>query len=217
MQFPDSRIIVFCKAPVSGQVKTRLAKNIGESAAALVHQHLAQHCLRTVTNAQIAPVELWCTPNTHHDFFQQCDAKFGVVLKEQKGEELGERMDYAFSRTLPKVKNAVIIGTDCPAITSAYLSAAFLSMENDNAVIGPAEDGGYVLLGLTKHQPEIFKDISWGTSGVFSATMSRLDGRVEKLPTLWDVDYLDDLMRMRSSTQELQLSEAFSEYLGRFE
>lgn len=212
--YPDGRIMVFCKAPEPGRVKTRLAASIGDSAAAIVHERLALHCLNRLARAAIAPVELWCAPGVGHDFFHRCAAEFGLALKQQTGECLGQRMEQAFLNALSQSRNAVVVGTDCPALDSAYVRAAFAALEQQDAVLGPAEDGGYVLLGLRKPQPLLFSDMPWGTSQVLAKTRSRLTGKVKELSTLWDIDDVDDLRRLRDSADELLLEREFSEYLG---
>lgn len=217
MLFPDGRIMVFCKAPEPGKVKTRLAKTIGETAASTIHEYLALHCLKQLVDSGIAPVELWCAPNTSHDFFQRCKIELGVMLKTQQGDCLGERMGHAFSSVLPTCHSAIVVGTDCPAIDADYIASVFAELQNHDSVIGPAEDGGYVLLGLRKPQPQIFANISWGGSKVFEETVSRFKGDVKKAPMLWDVDHVADLIRLRNSTHELQLGKAFSEYLANLE
>lgn len=211
--YPDGRIMVFCKAPEPGHVKTRLAVSIGDAAAATVHEYLAWHCLQRLATAAVAPVELWCTPDAGHDFFRRCAAEFGLELKQQKGECLGQRMEQAFSDALSQSCYAIVVGTDCPTLDSAYMRAAFAALQQHDAVLGPAEDGGYVLLGLRRLQPPLFADMPWGTSQVLAKTRSRLTGRVKELSTLWDIDDVDDLGRLRDSADELLLERGFSEYL----
>ena len=217
MLFPDGRIMVFCKAPEPGKVKTRLANTIGETAAATIHEYLALHCLKHLVDSRIAPVELWCSPNISHDFFQGCKIELGVTLKTQQGDCLGERMEYAFSSVLPKCDYAIVVGTDCPAMNANYIASAFTELQNHDSVIGAAEDGGYVLLGLRKPQPQIFANISWGSSKVFEETVARFKGDVEKVPVLWDVDHVNDLIRLRNLADELELGKEFSEYLANLE
>ena len=213
MLYPDSRILVFCKAPVAGRVKTRLAETIGQAAAATIHEYLAWHCLKNLVNENIAPVELWCAPDTQHEFFHRCEKKLGVVLRAQQGKCLGERMENAINDALSQRQPSLIIGTDCPAITPLYLREAFLELDKHNTVLGPAEDGGYVLLGLHQPQPAIFSDMPWGSSQVFDETVSRLEGNVYQLATLWDVDRIDDLIRLRKASHELRLEKNFIDYL----
>lgn len=213
MEYPQSRILIFCKAPQPRKVKTRLASDIGEQAAAQVHEYLARHCLQQVVDYAIAPVELWCAPDTEHDFFRACHSELNIPLKQQVGDDLGQRMQHALSKTLSHRSNAVLIGTDCPMITAEYLRSAFAAIQQGTTVIGPAEDGGYVLLGTGKVQPRIFSDMPWGTSQVCVETIERITGEVTTLPPLWDVDYVADLRRLRDNAKSTKLDMQFQTYL----
>lgn len=217
MKFPQSRLLVFCKAPQPGKVKTRLAKDIGESAAATVHQYLAQHCLEQLVKFQIAPVELWCAPDTNHEFFQQCNKKLGIPLRGQVGDGLGQRMQHALKETLSQHSCVVIVGTDCPVFTEGFLHSAFAAASQTKTVIAPAEDGGYVLLGMSDLQHAIFSEMPWGTSQVFAKTVERLTGELEILKPLWDIDYVADLRRLRAAAGSLPLAEDFRSYLERLD
>jgi len=207
--------MVFCKAPEAGKVKTRLAVSVGEQVAATVHEYLAWHCLQKVVNANLAPIELWCSPTIDHPFFQRCKNEFGVSLKTQAGGDLGNRMLHAFADGLSNKPYAVVIGTDCPALDGQYLEASFAALEGGvDTVIGPAEDGGYVLLGLSRIQEPLFKDMPWGTSEVLLETLSRTTGNVKEMPLMWDVDRVEDLMRLRNEINALQMEAPFVDYLG---
>lgn len=224
MRYPQGRLMVFCKAPEPGKVKTRLAKslgvsgeNIGMSAdevAAKIHEYLALHCLEKLTKGSVAPVELWCSPDRNHPFFQHCKKTFNVELKEQGEGDLGERMSRAFDDATSENIASIVVGADCPALNVILLEQAFeLLHETQCSVIVPAEDGGYVLLGLPKNQPEIFMNIPWGSSRVHYETLLRIDGAVRELPKLWDIDRLEDLTRLLSESSKLGLSKDFIVFL----
>ncbi len=212
MQYPHARILVFCKAPQTGKVKTRLAKDIGETAAKAVHEYLAWHCLQQMSGFAVAPVELWCAPDMDHDFFNHCHTELGIPLKQQVGNDLGQRMQHAINETLRNHAPVVLIGTDCPALTADYLQSACVVASQNKTVIVPAEDGGYVLLGMNKLQPELFVDMPWGTSQVYAETVTRVTGEVETLRPLWDIDYITDLRRLYA-TGDIPLGEPFQTYL----
>ena len=220
MLYPQSRLMVFCKAPEAGEVKTRLAEYFedrgmdGKQVSARIHEHLALHCLRRITKDNAAPVQLWCSPNKNHPFFQKCKNEFNLELRNQGEGGLGERMSNAYDKTLQIHDHVIVIGTDCPMLNSSTIEQAFsLLNQNECSVIGSAEDGGYFLLGLSKAQPEIFNDISWGSSQVFAETIKRVSGRVHELSELWDVDRPEDLQRLLGEAGELELSDDFRNYL----
>lgn len=124
-----------------------------------------------------------------------------MELHNQPNGDLGRRMAFAFSKTLKRASSAILIGTDCPSLTQADLKeAAEILAQGFDAVIGPAEDGGYVLLGLRHYVPDLFSGISWGTNRVMEKTrlrLRRLKWRWHELPERWDVDRPEDLERLR--------------------
>jgi len=213
VQYPHARILVFCKAPRAGKVKTRLAKSIGETAAKEVHEYLAWHCLQQVLSFAIAPVELWCAPDTDHDFFRHCHTDLGIPLRQQKGDDLGQRMQHALSETLRNHMPVVLIGTDCPVLTADYLHSAFFAASQNKTVIAPAEDGGYVLLAVNELQSKLFTDMPWGTPQVYAETMARVAGETETLTPLWDIDYVEDLRRLCIAADDMPLDTKFRAYL----
>jgi len=183
-------IIVFAKAPVPGAAKTRLVPALGEWGAARLHARLVRHAVRTALAAGLGRVELHGT--RRHSFFET----LGVPFTLQRGDDLGERMYYALSRH----PGAILIGTDCPELTVADLRRARRLLQGGcDAVLAPAEDGGYALIGLRTVSAEIFRNIRWGTSSVYDETVKRLERyRWRALRTVWDVDRPEDLARLRS-------------------
>ncbi|MDH5218295.1 MAG: TIGR04282 family arsenosugar biosynthesis glycosyltransferase [Gammaproteobacteria bacterium] len=199
MNHPRRALIIFAKAPVPGYAKTRLIPELGEQGAADLHKAL---CLRTIKQS-ISPVEwdtlLWCAPDQQARFFQDIKKTHGLDLFDQPEGDLGQKMFNAFEQVLEKYDQAVIIGTDCPVMEAARVRQAFAALSDGfAAVINPAEDGGYVLLGLKKSQPIVFKDIKWGGADVYLHTMQHMDEArlsYKELEVLWDVDDADDLKR----------------------
>jgi hypothetical protein len=120
----------------------------------------------------------------------------------QRGADLGERMHRALSHALRRHRGAILIGADCPALRPADLRRAARRLAGGcEVVLGPAEDGGYVLIGARRVTPRLFEGIEWGTPGVYAATVRRLDAegyRWSALRALWDVDRPQDLERLRS-------------------
>lgn len=199
--FPAARLLVFAKAPTPGQVKTRLAGRLGFSGAAKLYQQLLRRTLRLARAARLCPVELWCAPDAHHGFFVACRREYGVRLRRQGAGDLGQRMERALHRTLAAGHPAVLIGGDCVSLSAADLRAALDLLDlGQPAVLGPAMDGGYVLIGLNRPCPGLFQGIAWGTASVLAATRRRLRRTHRawaELPPGWDVDTPDDLRRWR--------------------
>lgn len=201
MQYPNARIIVFAKAPVAGQCKTRLIPALGEQGAAELHGQLLHHTLRTSTDASLCPVELWCADNTSHPFMKACCEQYSVVVKQQQGNDLGERMHHAFRETLDTAPFAIIIGTDCPTRTKKDLSDALQALQcGVDCTLNPAEDGGYVAIGLSRLDKKLFSNISWGSASVYEETSQRLEAlgwSWKKLATHYDIDRPEDLERLK--------------------
>lgn len=197
MQFPNAVIVVFAKAPIAGEVKTRLIPVLGATTAAELHARLVRHTLATASHAGLCPVQLWCAPATEHPFFKQCEQDFGVTLHAQYGSDLGSRMRHAFDTALRQGKQAIIIGSDCPLLTARDLENTLTALNGGcDAVLGPAQDGGYVLLGLHRTSPVLFDNMPWGTSRVLALTRERLQQlqwRTHELSAHWDVDRPEDL------------------------
>jgi len=194
------RVIVFAKAPEPGRVKTRLIPTLGEAGAAALHRRLVMHSLRAAQEADLGPVELWCAPDTRHAFFAECERGFGVSLHSQCEGDLGARMRRALEEVLGRAERAILVGSDIPALSAQYLRDAERALSGArDVVIGPAEDGGYVLIGLKRSDPELFRDIPWGEPEVLAETRGRIAAlrwRCFELPALWDVDRPEDLERL---------------------
>jgi rSAM/selenodomain-associated transferase 1 len=194
-----ARIAVFAKAPVPGAVKTRLAAILGDEGAARLHAELVRHALATAVEAGAGPVELWCAPDESHEFFEECAREFGVPLKSQRGADLGERMRRAAEDAHGSGWPIVIIGGDCPALTASHLRLAAHALRVNDVVLVPAEDGGYVLIGLSRPVAGLFEGVTWGGDQVMAQTRERLSTAAAQwveLPTLWDVDRPADHARL---------------------
>jgi rSAM/selenodomain-associated transferase 1 len=205
----DALTIVFARAPHAGSVKTRLIPLLGAAGAAALHGQLLRHTLATATNAGLGPVELHGAPDDSDAFLKECARRFGVALLPQQGRDLGERLCHAFDDGLARHSRVIIIGCDCPVLTEQHLRDAHAALEQDNnyAVLVPAEDGGYALIGLSRCDARLFQDIAWGSDTVLAATRLRLQAlgwRWRELETLWDIDRPEDYRRwsQRVSTGE---------------
>lgn len=186
-------LIIFYRNPELGKVKTRLAATMGDERALAIYLKLASHT-RSVASEVNCDRVVW-----YSDFVDTEDNwPNDVFLKErQRGETLGDRMQVAFDRAFQDgYQRACIIGTDCLELTSEILSEAFNKLNTHDAVIGPALDGGYYLLGMKEFHSEFFNKKVWSTNTVFENTVKdfeRLKLSFILLPTLIDIDEERDL------------------------
>lgn len=194
-------IVVFAKAPQPGRVKTRLARAIGPAAAARLHRRLLERTVETMRKAGCGEVQLHGTPAGHSVLFALARSH-RVSLRGQAVGDIGRRMYEAFRRGLRSHARMILVGSDCPALTAWDVRRAARLLRSHDAVIAPAEDGGYPLIGLSRLSPTLFEGIEWSTPGVMARTRERLAGlgwRWRELRTLWDVDRPRDLERLRAS------------------
>jgi hypothetical protein len=200
---PDSVIQVFCKAPIAGQVKTRLMPVLSAEQARQVHIELTERLLKLLHETALCPIQLWCSPHCEFDFFQQQAIKYQLTLHQQLDCGLGERMSYALSAGLQNFKQVLLVGCDCPSLTVDDFRQALTTLKQDvDVVLAPAEDGGYVLIGVKQSQSELLNDVEmpWGTSQVLDITRKRIKQQQLKASEIrqqWDVDTPEDLARYR--------------------
>jgi len=188
---------LLARAPVAGQVKTRLIPALGAQGACDVQQMLLMRALQLPATG-FSERFLWLDGLPAAQLQASAEA-LGWTLVEQPAGDLGERMRLIATLGLAESDGVVLIGNDCPAIDSGFLQAACAALDDHSVVIGPAEDGGYVLLGLRKKEVSLFADMPWGTDQVLALTLQRLSQqgcKPELLPTLWDVDRPEDLGRL---------------------
>ena len=197
---------IFAKNPVPGQVKTRLALTIGDEDAAALYCDLVERTLSLANAARAAGVidriELWCAPDSDAPMFAIWRDRHRVELKRQTGRDLGAKMKNALDSALANQQRAIVIGTDCPAMDLPYLARAVAALDDHAVVLGPAEDGGYVLVGLSR-AIDAFSGIPWSSPNTMTATREKLRRervRWAELPLLWDVDEPADLDRWRALT-----------------
>jgi rSAM/selenodomain-associated transferase 1 len=194
----SDRILVFARAPVPGHTKTRLIPALGAAGAAALHGRLVERTLGEARLASSARTELWCADPPEHPFYSDCARRFGVDRRAQTGEDLGQRMNAALADALARARVAVLIGTDSPDLDHGDLEAALLRLRRGiPVVLGPATDGGYVLIGLRRPMPGLFEGIDWGTNRVLEQTRRRLreiDSDWMELAPRHDIDRPADLV-----------------------
>ncbi len=181
------RAALFTRWPEPGKAKTRLIPALGADGAADLHRRLTERAVATVLAAGLA-LELRVTGAPVAKFREWLGAGLSVV--DQGEGDLGARLARA-AQEVP----VLLIGSDIPDLTTGLLHGAVAALEGAPAVIGPAEDGGYWLLGLAVPAPQLFDAIDWGTERVFAQTMARLPDNTPQLAMLADLDRPEDLAR----------------------
>ena len=199
MLYSDTVILVFAKAPVSGEVNTRLIPDIGVSAATKLQEDFISQRLNMLQQANLCAVTLMCTPDVHDEYFVCCQRQYDITLLKQTGDDLGERMANGIKHALKNYQFCIVLGTDAPALGAKQIQAAIALLHADNnAVFVPAEDGGYVLVGLDTAYDFLFKGINWGSAEVMKQTREKLkqnDITFAELDTCWDIDRIEDYQR----------------------
>jgi rSAM/selenodomain-associated transferase 1 len=204
----NNALIIFTKIAELGKVKTRLARSIGDEKALEVYRELIEHT-RDVAKDLEADRRVYFTPSPPEEH-QIWDKKYFEYFQQSEGD-LGERMSNAFKETFRDgYDKVVIIGCDCAELTTEILEMSFKELNTADVVIGPAKDGGYYLLGLHEHEPDLFIDKKWSTETVFEDTISDLIKKNKiwyELPILSDVDTEEDLRRVKFLSQQKKLRE----------
>lgn len=198
----STRLLLFAKVPERGQVKTRLQPMLGVDGAMDLHQRLIRYTWQRLAASQGTlgiRSELWASGVGGDMFFAGLNPT--PFLAIQTGRDLGERMWSAASHALESAQYVIIVGADCPSVDLNYVQEAVTALKRGvPVVLGPADDGGYVLLGVRKPLvPEMFSDIPWGTDQVLIRTRSRLREQGigwQELSPRWDVDRPEDLKRL---------------------
>ena len=186
-------VLCFCKQPVTGLVKSRLAKDIGKQRAADIYETMLTETLKTLTGLNFKTY-LYCYPDTLHPTLEQYKNSYGVELKKQSGGNLGVKMYQAIKDQLSENTNIVLIGSDCLEINASYIKNAFNELNTGNEIVlGPTEDGGYALIGASIIDASIFQGISWSTKDVYKQTESKLRTLAWNFSSLAKIRDLDDL------------------------
>lgn len=215
----DVRLLVFCKAPLPGTVKTRLASGIGAKAALAAYRAMVADVLAAADASGLATTLCYTPPNAQDVVRELCGPE--RLLRPQADGDLGARMAEALADALARADAALLVGSDLPLLTGALLAEAVARLTSCDAVLGPAEDGGYYAVGFTQEGfcPEIFAAMPWSSSRVAALTRRRLEAagrRVALLPVLPDCDTPDDLARLAAPPWRQRLAgTAFGRFLER--
>ena len=190
-------IIIFVRNPELGKVKTRLAWEIGDEKTLEVYRELLQHTHDITCDLECDKFVYYADSITENDLWENSLYE----KKLQEGDKLGDRMMLAFCDLFQEgYSKLVIIGSDCPELSTSNIDEAFERLEHNDVVIGPSSDGGYYLLGLKHLIPELFKNKNWSTNTVLADTiknMVALKMECSFLPELSDIDTGEDLYRYR--------------------
>ena len=194
----DERLlIILSKNPEAGQVKTRLARDVGEKKALEIYEILREHTALVTAKVSAERMVFYSSFIPSSDLFRTTTFNFRL----QEGADLGERMfDAIRSGFEAGFHHIVLIGTDCYELSSEILDEAFSALERSDAVVGPATDGGFYLIGLNRLIPELFLNRVWSTSAVLRESIRILQRRetpYELLSELSDIDTFDDLKKSR--------------------
>lgn len=200
----DSALIIFAKAPIPGQVKTRLCPPLTPDEAASLHGSVVLDMLERSRTTAALDRFVACAPSSDHVFFKILEERHGVRLITQMGDDLGTRMARAFADVLALgYRQVLVIGTDLPTLPGSVFGEAVTLLAAHDVVLGPALDGGYYLIGLRKPSPELFAGIPWSTDRVLPLTQQKaaaLGLHTALLPVRRDIDTIDDLMAIIEET-----------------
>jgi len=187
-------LIVFAKAPIAGQVKTRLQSHCSAQQAAEIAKLLLDECLSKVTAVWPGAIFLSVANDQQHPFILKMVDVYEVRLVQQSSGDLGEKMHSSFEE---HGYPAAILGSDAPHISKAALLRSYEVLRSNANVIGPSEDGGYYLIGLSNPSGCLFEGMGWGQSTVLNSTLSMAENNsivLEQLESLNDIDTWPDLM-----------------------
>jgi rSAM/selenodomain-associated transferase 2/rSAM/selenodomain-associated transferase 1 len=194
-------VAVMAKAPQAGFAKTRLIPLLGARGAARAQRRFTLDTLHTAHSFAPKATALWCAPHAQHRFFRAAHKATGVACQAQCEGDLGHKMQAIVAQHFaqPAAVPLLIMGTDCPMLSPGHLQQAAATLAKHDVVLIPAEDGGYVLIGLRRSIPEVFEHITWSTPQVLQQTRQQLrlaSASWHELPALWDIDEPADWQRL---------------------
>ena len=198
----NNSLIVFLRKPIKGQVKSRLAKEVGENKALEVYRWLLDVTFHAFKRLKF-PVNL---------YFDQSEGKGpywaeNYLYHVQKGEDLGSRIVNSFSEQLKISGKTVMIGSDCPEMNEKIITEAFKTLENQDLVLGPAKDGGIYLIGMKNLNMDLFNNIPWSGPFVFNRlkeNASKLSMNYSVLQEMQDIDYFNDFLSWENKFEQFK-------------
>ncbi|MFC3150023.1 TIGR04282 family arsenosugar biosynthesis glycosyltransferase [Litoribrevibacter euphylliae] len=200
-------VVIFSKAPIAGEVKTRLAKNLGEKNALLVYKAMLRVICKILSSQGQWDCYLSASKELDHPFFRELMDEFDLKTHLQIEGDLGAKMKTAMDDLLGAYDQVAIVGGDAISITSESLETCFDGLSNNDVALVPAEDGGYISIVAKKTDPSMFSDIEWGTEKVLEqqlARFSQMGWDTWLNSRLWDLDELDDFKRVKTMPELYQ-------------
>jgi len=193
----STALVIFAKAPIPGDVKTRLCPPLDHDEAASLHGTLVLDAVERAKGLPGASLYVAGAPDLAHPFFKVMEGRYGAKLLAQRGPDLGSRMRWAMQDAFEQGAQEVLLtGTDLPTLPRAHLMEALTLIKRHDVVLGPTTDSGYYLIGLRKIVPVLFEGIAWSTASVLAETKKKIeqaDLSLGLLPECRDLDTLEDL------------------------
>ena len=199
----EAALVVFAKAPVPGQVKTRLCPPLTPDEAATLQGSLVLDMVERSKQVE-RKLDRWlaCAPSRTHTFFRIMEERHGIRCLDQIGDNVGTRMAQTFEALFARgYRQVVMAGTDIPTLQASAFTEALARLADHDLVLGPAEDGGYYLIAMTRLQPSLFEDIPWSTNQVRALTLKKAESlglRTAVLSVCRDLDTIEDLVALAS-------------------
>ena len=219
MEKNQNALIIFVKYPEPGKVKTRLANKIGKENAAKIYSLLAKFIINKLALSKHYETFIFFTPENKKEETVSWIGNHKIKYYAQKGKSLGDKISSAFKQCFElKRKNIVIIGTDCIEIDQGEILKTLKMLEKNEfeIVIGPSNDGGYYLLGLSKYHNFLFDQIDWSTNKVFDQTISKINIRNLKYGLLKeknDIDEFQDIILKKIEKIDLKLASEINQLI----
>ncbi len=201
----NGALAIFGRYPRLGEVKTRLQPFLGAEACLALHQALLLDTAERTAclNLQRFLYLSACSRKEGQAFAQEHGLSPRLVLGIQHGEGLGERLWKAYQDISRRCDRVIFVGSDSPTLPTDFIEAALLELERLPVVLGPAEDGGYYLIGLSRPRQDLFSGIEWGTGSVLEQTRAKLDpDEYSLLPSWYDIDTVEDLARLNRDLEQ---------------
>lgn len=196
LQRGELLLVQFTRTPRAGQVKTRMIPHLGAVGACELHEELTLWTCRQLLASGLGPVEFSVDGDVVHPLFDRCRSEGVARISAQRGADLGQRMYHALQEALSRFTGVILVGSDCPGIDAPYLRQAADALRHASVVLGPAADGGYVLVGARQISARVFTGIPWGSDKVYAKTLQALQETGldwVALQPLTDIDRPSDL------------------------